>query len=460
MTNFVRLTSIELNNFKNVEHGEIPFPNYFAVEYKGLIEKPDVVGIYGQNGTGKTAVIEALDIAKCFLSGKSASFSEYAGIINGESYLGLSFFMKLGEKKFKVKYEVKLKVFDSLIGIPWEKITVWDRGANWKGQKIVEVINPYYEVGSLTSDVHATVLQKGDIPQYDFILNPDKLAVSCASKGTSFLFNPTLKKTLSEDYSKDTLPSVLLLMTSFADSNFFVIKVGQLAQINGRKFLPLNVKDSGDDYIIYGCIPLFLNGVGDIPMKLYEKLNGIIESINIALRAIIPNLKLEYNKVGEETDPNGLVLAKIELYSVRNGRRFSTKYESEGIKRIISLLSCLVSVYNNEGTTLVVDELDSGIFEFLLGEILYAIEKDAKGQLVFTSHNLRAFEKLHNDSIVCSTTTPANRYVRLTGINKNNNKRDFYIRALALGGQKEPLYDCDALDSIGYAFRRAGRVEV
>jgi hypothetical protein len=123
-------------------------------------------------------------------------------------------------------------------------------------------------------------------------------------------------------------------------------------------------------------------------------------------------------------------------------------------------LSCLVSVYNNEGTTLVVDELDSGIFEFLLGEILYAIEKDAKGQLVFTSHNLRAFEKLHNDSIVCSTTTPANRYVRLTGINKNNNKRDFYIRALALGGQKEPLYDCDALDSIGYAFRRAGRVEV
>lgn len=460
MSSFVRLTSIVLNNFKNVEHGEIRFSNYQSVEAKGEISNSDVVGIYGQNGSGKTAVIEALDIVKDLISGNPASYSDYAGIINMDTSLVLSFFIETEEKKYKARYEANLGIYESVIGIPWERLTFWERGAGWKGQSFVEVNNPYYEPDALTSDVHASVDRKDSIIQYDFLVNPDKLAVSCASKGISFLFNSSVKRMLSEDSWEGDFATIIKMLSGFVNGNLFVIKVGQLAQINSRAVLPLNVRDIGKDYMVYGCIPLFLNGNGSIPMELFGRLSSIIESINIALSAIIPNLKLEYNKVGEETDPSGLVLVKIDMFSVRNGKRFSTKFESEGIKRIISLLSCLVSIFNYEGTTLVVDELDSGIFEYLLGELLYAVEKEAKGQLIFTSHNLRAFEKLQNESIVCSTINPENRYVRLVGINKNNNKRDFYIRALALGGQKETLYEGDALENIGYAFRKAGRAEV
>ena len=86
------------------------------------------------------------------------------------------------------------------------------------------------------------------------------------------------------------------------------------------------------------------------------------------------------------------------------------------------------------------------------------MSKEMKGQLIFTSHNLRILEMLDSKNIVCSTTNPYNRYIRLVGIEKNHNKRDFYIRAITLGGQKEELYDEDDLIAMGYAFRKAGKV--
>lgn len=48
-----------------------------------------------------------------------------------------------------------------------------------------------------------------------------------------------------------------------------------------------------------------------------------------------------------------------------------------------------------------------------------------------------------------------NRYIRLQGVEKNNNKRNFYIRSIVIGGQKEDIYDDTDLQAIVYAFRKA-----
>lgn len=64
------------------------------------------------------------------------------------------------------------------------------------------------------------------------------------------------------------------------------------------------------------------------------------------------------------------------------------------------------------------DELDSGVFGYLLDELLGVLQGRAKGQLIFTSHNLRALEKLDSQNIVCSTANPENRFIRMSGIEK------------------------------------------
>ena len=57
----VRLDGIRINNFKNVCDGELHFTNS-RKNYRASI-----VGLYGQNGSGKTALIDALSMLKLWL---------------------------------------------------------------------------------------------------------------------------------------------------------------------------------------------------------------------------------------------------------------------------------------------------------------------------------------------------------------------------------------------------------
>ena len=235
-----------------------------------------------------------------------------------------------------------------------------------------------------------------------------------------------------------------------------VVKVKQLGANYSNSFIPVNVHVESDNEIMQGCIPLFVNGRGEFPEIIFNRLKDIVKAINVAIKSIIPDLSIEIIKINEEINKDGIKIIQVEVYSRRDENRFLIKYESEGIKRIISLLNYLIYLYNNPGVCLVVDELDAGIFEYLLGELVGVLAQEAKGQLIFTSHNLRIMEKLDKKNIICSTINPLDRYISLKGIEKTNNKRDFYIRTLVLGGQKEKLYDDTELQDIGYAFKKAG----
>lgn len=63
----VRIESIEVKNFKNVGYGYLDFENT-KKEYKSSI-----LGLYGQNGSGKTALIDALELLRLALSGRVRS---------------------------------------------------------------------------------------------------------------------------------------------------------------------------------------------------------------------------------------------------------------------------------------------------------------------------------------------------------------------------------------------------
>ena len=111
-------------------------------------------------------------------------------------------------------------------------------------------------------------------------------------------------------------------------------------------------------------------------------------------------------------------------------------------------------MYNNEAVCLVIDELDSGIFEYLLGELVKILHNGAKGQLIFTSHNLRLLEVLPKQCIIFSTTNPRKCFIKMANVKPNHKLRDFYYRTILLGGQKEEVYDETEEFEIERAFRR------
>lgn len=79
-----------------------------------------------------------------------------------------------------------------------------------------------------------------------------------------------------------------------------VVKVNQLGVNYSNAFIPVNVYSEFENEVMQGCIPLFINGRGDFPEEIFNKLENIVAAINIALRAVIPNLSIELVKTNEE----------------------------------------------------------------------------------------------------------------------------------------------------------------
>lgn len=63
----VRIVQIVLHDFKNIAFGEIAFTK--SKPGSAFVPGADVIGIYGQNGSGKTSVIEAIDLVKTLMTG-------------------------------------------------------------------------------------------------------------------------------------------------------------------------------------------------------------------------------------------------------------------------------------------------------------------------------------------------------------------------------------------------------
>lgn len=78
-------------------------------------------------------------------------------------------------------------------------------------------------------------------------------------------------------------------------------------------------------------------------------------------------------------------------------------------------MQLLIVVFNRESITVAIEKLDAGVFEYLLGELLRIISEKGKGQLIFTSHNLRPLETL-DKNFIAFTTNPSNRYIKLTNV--------------------------------------------
>lgn len=462
----VRIMRTEIKNFKNVNHGEVTYMNYGSINKKGIVEKSDIVGIYGQNGSGKTALVEALDILRYCIMGSTVPYDSYEGILSrtGPVMITTDFFVERPSVKYKVEYTAFIRANEerNKIEIYREKLAYWTHGTKWKDEHDIEFENPYYNSDDLLSQKTLYIKSEhaSKLKSIGFLFSMQNLALVCSQKYTSVFFNPIVFKAVDElERNKETaaFSDVIKGIMQFGLVDLSVIKVNQFGTINKNQLIPINVHRETKSTITQECIPLCISGLTEIPADYYNQVYDSISAINIALKSIVPNLQIELEKKMELERPDGTRAIQVEVYSVRDSKRFLIRYESEGIKRIISILNYLISVFNNPGVCLVVDELDSGIFEYLLGELLGMMNREMKGQLIFTSHNLRILEKLDAKNIVCSTINPDNRYIRLTGIEKNNNKRDFYIRAITVGGQKEELYDEDDLLAMGYAFRKAGK---
>ena len=462
----VRIKSVEINEFKNVKHGHLDLENA-RKSYRASI-----LGLYGQNGSGKTALIDALSLLKIALSGQQVP-AKLADFINVDAeFAKLKFEFKVSNTStdacYTAFYEFCLrKVLDDS-----DQNIDDGTGAVEKSKAVifVEVLSYGYEctgtkkklqpiIDTTDGEVfgpktkYETLVGKSRAIETDLIVAKKLMATT----SRSFIFSKELL-TVIRNKCKDEIHKFLIeSLVHFGNFGLFVINTANSGLIS-MNALPLAFKYEEKSLSAIGNLMISLEKPTVIPQEAYDVVKKVVADMNVVLCQIVPGLTIGVRDLGVQLLKNGKVAAKIQLVSHKNRKEIPLQYESEGIKKIISVLQLLIVIYNKPSITVAIDELDSGVFEYLLGELLRIISENGKGQLIFTSHNLRPLETLDRGFVAFTTTNPENRYIRLAYVKTNHNLRDFYYRDIMLGEQDAPVYETTNNYEIAFAFREAGEL--
>ena len=424
----VRLSKIEISNFMNVEHGEIEFPDNQPDD--GLFHS-SIVGLYGQNGSGKSALVRSLSILKDWCGEGRA-----IGSLKGSQLI------RFGCSSADFSYEFVL---------------LYPNG---------DFINATYSL-SISSVIvdEITTVQNEELKCKGFIngnkVNSHIVVVSNNEKGR---MQHRFKNTIVDD-DKSMFNSSFISIVQGCCSNQKEEKDIKVFEeiyrfIKDRLFVveSSRIVDLGVGEIVLGLGSNVLSLEYDNDSNIdnlhsfdytIDEIKAGIEKLSRVFQIVVPGVNIH---LGNSDSPRILL-------SERSGVSIPFSQESYGIRKIFSVIQHLINAYNLDSYMLVVDEFDEGIFEFLLGQILGIIKKGGHGQLLFTSHNLRPLEVLGKENIFFTTANPSNRYLRMIKIKPHNNLRDTYFRAIQLGGQKEELYNDTDEDDIETAFILAGGLD-
>lgn len=423
----MKLKSIKLKNFKNIKDSKIEF------------KSNNLSAIYGPNGSGKTAVIEAIEVVREYFLIAKPDFME-KGLAEK-----LRNFIKIGESATSIELEIegetkKYKIILNFSKDKFNNILPMEEEILYKN---VDKKRETYKklVSFKSSETQQIKLKKAESTSIiEKILKQQetsKLSINLENVNLNsylgLIFNQIVENQESENKIElnDELENILIDFLEIANylTKIFVITLENQAMTNLKIFLNMNIHLENSQ----GTIPITLNQNNNFYSEnIAEAIINTVRQINGIFKAIIPDSELvcevDGERMAEKEKEKG-----INLYVIKKGEKISIKNESVGIQKIVSILSALIYCIQDENALVVIDELDAHIFEYLLAVILEQISEIAKGQLIFTAHNLSPMERLKGENIIVTSLDEDKiNYSYFKRISKTTNLRQKYIRSQAI----------------------------
>lgn len=458
MESVVRLASLNILNIKNVRSGQIVLPMAFRKQLS--YRHAEVLGLYGQNGSGKTAVIDTLYYLQGIMVGNTLEeeLVDYIGINNNQAEITADFNIFAGSTIYEVSYRVILQRKEKRAEIIRESLSCAVNEGECRSNKTVFMDYQRSDRDTIFSPKKRLneVIEDNEENKTDLIV-ARKMA---EKENCSYIFGESSRDIFCRNYENDFrhYSETIKALFKFALKDLFVIRNSHSGVISANVLLPMAFRIEQNEIGMKGDLAVPLTEPVILDEERKNILDTILEQVNMVLFTIIPGMKIAVYDHGRQLTDSGENGYRVEIVSIRdNMPPIPIRMESEGIIKIISILNILIQAFGNYSVCLAVDELDAGIFEYMLGELLDIFNKSAKGQLIFTSHNLRPLEMLDKDSIMFSTVNPDRRYIRMKNVKASNNLRDMYLRGITLGGQDEIIYEETDSLKIARAFRKAGR---
>ncbi len=444
----VRICSLEIANIKNVRQGRIDMPNRLSGYTPG---RGELVGIYGQNGSGKTSVIHALALLRLLICGKPLDDETSSLITFGESESTLSLLLKVESDvgNHFARYTVTIGRDDEGARVRHESFAIKADVPKARTNMVAEFNEPSQPTMAEFAPQASYTKVLSNSTRQELFINK----VLAYQERTSYIFSKRFYPLLSQQEGE--YAAILQAVHCFAEGYLLIVdhKESGLVNVNWQPIPISHINENCSSSELGRCL-INLNAPSRLPLGIYKEFMQSLEHMNQVMCTIIPGFNLRTHELGTELDESSGELMRFELLASRQGIEIPLKYESDGIKKIISILLYWIIVSNTPGSCLVVDELDASIFEYLLGELLSVWEENAQGQLIFTAHNLHPLEMLDKSSVVFTTIDSQNRFIRLKNVKASNNLRDVYLRSIFIGGQEYELYEQTNKTEIARAIRK------
>ena len=432
------IKSIEIKNFKTIKDSKIEF-------------KRNLSAIYGPNGTGKTAIIEVLDIMKSYFTNpfiKDNTLKEkiLKGISFGEKNLIISIIFSINQFDYKILIEFN-KFNDEALYVSREELSLKEINSRRKFKNIVKILNSE-DLLSPEIYIENSIKNNFDILKksvFKEIEGGAKRFINEFSNLSSYL-SLIIKYSNSNEKELISIPKELgLVITEFSKIqkiflNMVIITLEEQALYNLNLLIPMNIHTND----VHGTLAVnYRDSKGNIYSEKEAKiLEDTVKEINSIFSTIIPNSKLSTERKVDRLEGEELKIG-VNIYVEKDGRKLLLDQESTGIIKLVSLLSIILYYIKDKKAIVAIDEFDIHIFEYLLALFLEKISLYAKGQLIFTAHNLLPMEKLDKESIIISTKDEEKgvKYVYLKGASLTTNLRQKYLRSQSMWTEKniEPL---------------------
>ena len=323
-----RIQCITIENIKNVSKGVVRMKCNMGDDI--FASKSDILGIYGQNGSGKTVVIVALSLLKHLVNGDPIWEDMDELIKVGEDYCRVEFIFSLetdSGKRYLVTYDVTIKMkegrrISSLVDDA-ERVETYVAKEVLK-YKIVDDStanrNHYifnYEYEQVDSEVFGPAIR------YKQFISKDKRLIddlkyhkteSYQSK-LSFIFSLNRIENIQTRMGYDNeLVMIINAIQCFCIESFFVITNSQNGAISANITIPMNLCKYDDDMKRYHLCNIDLSLVGEtnIPLSLYDDVTERFGIINSVINKVIPDLNIYVAKRGIRTAKDGTELVIAE----------------------------------------------------------------------------------------------------------------------------------------------------
>ncbi len=371
MDYMVYLLNMRITGFKCIEK-EIRIDFYGKNIDKSFNPKQyRLKGIYGENGSGKSAIVAAVEIVRRFIFEDSylrdiqqqSLLNELINKKTKEFGFCCEFITNI-ESRVIFEYELKLRLEDSS-----EEIYV-----------VFESLK-YKENSSKNKQKSLFVCENGDFTELNV---NEELKQLIEDKTRNLLLKQSALFSIFSIQSKNSDKKNMYFV--YATIFFLMIRTHfdredrHKDYLKKKKTRELLEKKAPVEIIINELLMETNTSDSSVPIASYKQYEEGIKRLEKFVRLFKPNLK----KIDIERRENK-GFYECELLMDYGEYRVSKEFESTGIKKIMDLYN--IFTLANIGSIVFIDELDSNINDIYLCRILEYFRLYGKGQVCFTSHN-------------------------------------------------------------------------